>query len=74
MGLNICQQILSCCEGHIDVHSEGENKGSTFIFSMKMELIEHNYDENIILPEYDERPKTSVSSIDDDSLANFNSS
>ena len=42
MGLNICQKILQSCQGHIEVYSEGENKGSTFMFSMKMDLVDKN--------------------------------
>lgn len=38
MGLTICAKLVECCEGHIDFYSEGEDKGSTFNFSMKMSL------------------------------------
>ena len=38
MGLTICQKIVNNCGGRIDVFSEGVNKGSTFIFDMKMSL------------------------------------
>ena len=40
MGLTICQEIIRNCHGHISCFSEGENKGSTFSFSMKMSLPE----------------------------------
>ena len=36
MGLTICQRIVENNSGLIDVHSEGLEKGSTFMFSMKM--------------------------------------
>ena len=36
MGLNICQKIVEMNGGFIDVFSEGENRGSTFMFGMKM--------------------------------------
>ena len=42
MGLTICQEIIRNCHGHISCFSEGENKGSTFSFSMKMSLPEIN--------------------------------
>ena len=38
MGLNICQQILKESGGQIEVCSEGENKGSTFKFKIKMKM------------------------------------
>jgi len=38
MGLSICAKLVECCEGHIDFFSEGEDKGSTFNFTMKMTL------------------------------------
>ena len=38
MGLAICKKIVDNCGGTIDVFSAGENKGSTFSFSMKMLL------------------------------------
>ena len=36
MGLNICQRIVENNGGKIDVFSEGEEMGSTFMFTMKM--------------------------------------
>ena len=36
MGLNICYKIIEMNGGFIDVYSEGENLGSTFMFGMKM--------------------------------------
>ena len=36
MGLNICQKIVTNNGGQIDVFSDGLNKGSTFMFTMKM--------------------------------------
>ena len=38
MGLTICQKILQSCGGKIEVHSEGENKGTSFFFQMPMYL------------------------------------
>ena len=38
MGLTICKLIVDQCGGEISCHSEGANLGSTFKFSMKMEL------------------------------------
>ena len=32
MGLAICKKILSQCGGSIEVYSEGEDKGTTFLF------------------------------------------
>lgn len=37
-GLTICKRIVDHCGGEINCHSSGENKGSIFIFSMKMRL------------------------------------
>ncbi len=36
MGLNICRKIVSLNGGSIDVFSDGEKKGATFQFSMRM--------------------------------------
>ena len=36
MGLMICQNLVKMNDGTIEVHSEGENRGSVFAFSMKM--------------------------------------
>ncbi len=36
MGLNICKKIIDENGGMISVHSQGENKGATFQFSMRM--------------------------------------
>ena len=36
MGLTICQKIIQNCGGKIDVHSDGANMGSTFMFQMPM--------------------------------------
>lgn len=38
MGLTICQKIVERNGGFIDVFSEGENQGSTFMFTMVMTL------------------------------------
>ena len=38
MGLNICQKIIEHNGGVLDVFSEGENLGSTFMFTMPMAL------------------------------------
>jgi len=40
MGLNICQKIIKHNGGTIDVYSEGENLGSTFMFTMPMTVYE----------------------------------
>ena len=37
MGLFICKQIVENLGGTIECHSAGEGKGSTFMFSMKIE-------------------------------------
>ena len=37
LGLNICHNIVKKNGGYIEVHSNGENQGSTFMFGMKME-------------------------------------
>ena len=38
MGLTLCQRIVENSGGLIDVHSDGEDKGATFMFNMKMQL------------------------------------
>ena len=37
MGLMICQNLVMMNDGEISVHSDGEDKGSAFYFSMKMQ-------------------------------------
>lgn len=36
MGLAICKEIITKSGGTVNVFSKGKNKGSTFIFTMKM--------------------------------------
>ena len=36
MGLMICKNLVKMNRGTIEVHSDGENQGSVFSFSMKM--------------------------------------
>ena len=38
MGLMICQKLVECNQGTIQVHSDGENMGGIFTFTMIMEL------------------------------------
>ena len=38
MGLSICEKIVKGCEGKIECFSQGDNKGSTFAFTIKMKL------------------------------------
>ena len=38
LGLTIVKQIVTHCDGNIDVQSKGEGHGCTFRFCMKMEL------------------------------------
>ena len=40
MGLMICQKLVSLNHGQIYVHSDGENKGARFSFTMRMSLPE----------------------------------
>ena len=42
LGLRICKQIVEQNGGKIYVESAGENKGSCFTFSMKMEEVDTN--------------------------------
>ena len=39
LGLTIVKEIVALNEGSIDVFSEGEGKGSEFIFTMKMQAV-----------------------------------
>ena len=36
MGLMICKNLVELNGGKLDVHSDGEDRGATFMFSMKM--------------------------------------
>lgn len=45
MGLMICQKLVELNSGTIDVYSEGENLGSVFSFTMKMQLVQQAYTE-----------------------------
>ena len=38
LGLNICQRILEQFDGELRVFSAGQNLGSTFMFSMRMNV------------------------------------
>ena len=38
MGLMICQNLVRMNGGTIHAHSDGENQGSAFFFTMKMKL------------------------------------
>ena len=38
MSLAICKKIVQNCGGTIDVFSQGEDKGSTLVFSIKMRI------------------------------------
>ena len=40
MGLFICRRIIIKSGGSIGFFSEGDNKGSTFVFSMQMKLLD----------------------------------
>ena len=40
MGLMICQNLVSMNGGEISVHSEGENRGSVFSFTMRMDTFD----------------------------------
>ena len=39
LGLTICKQIVEQAGGSIAAYSEGTNKGSTFKFSMNLEML-----------------------------------
>lgn len=54
VGLNICQKIVKHCDGEIRVVSDGQDQGSTFMFSMKMHELKN-------VPEI-QRPGQSASS------------
>lgn len=38
MGLMICKNLVANNGGEINVHSDGENEGSVFSFTMKMDI------------------------------------
>ena len=39
MGLMVCENLVKMNDGEISAHSEGENRGSAFTFTMKMHKI-----------------------------------
>ena len=43
LGLTIVKQIVEKSGGYIGVHSLGPNQGSTFGFSMKMDIVEEDF-------------------------------
>jgi signal transduction histidine kinase len=49
MGLAICRNIIIKSGGSISVFSEGQNKGSTFVFSMEMKLVDPDLFEQSVL-------------------------
>ena len=48
MGLNICQKIIDYNGGVIDAFSEGENFGSTFMFTMPMTIPHDDSDDRLL--------------------------
>ena len=71
MGLMICQNLVDKNGGTISVHSEGENKGSVFSFTMKMKRYEEDTLQRVIeadkeQPSLDEGSDDSVSKDDSD--------
>lgn len=42
MGLAICKNIVEKSKGFINVISRGEDQGSTFVFGMRMRLLDLN--------------------------------
>ena len=51
IGITLCQKIVEISGGQIDFTSKGENKGSTFMFTMKMNLPSEDNDSNKNEPE-----------------------
>ena len=45
MGLTICKHIVEKSGGTIEQISLGENQGTTFVFSMKMQIVGKNDDQ-----------------------------
>ena len=45
MGLMICKSLVNINGGEINVHSDGENKGSVFSFTMRMNQVEQQISE-----------------------------
>lgn len=43
MGLMICKNLVTHNGGEINVYSDGENKGSVFSFTMRMEMAQAAY-------------------------------
>ena len=66
MGLMICQKLVDKNGGTISVHSEGENKGSVFSFTMKMKRYEEDALQRVI--EADEE-QSSLDGGSDDSVS-----
>ena len=53
LGLMICKELVTLNHGTISVQSDGENKGSVFTFSMRMQLVNSDDPESEILKEYE---------------------
>ena len=49
LGLMICENLVKMNHGNITVHSEGEEKGSVFTFTMKMQLQKSGIQEKVKL-------------------------
>ena len=73
MGLIICQEIIRNCGGTIECFSEGENRGSTFSFSMKMNLVPQDtrieLDKEVILRSLQDEAWSSLDQIVDDIIS-----
>ena len=72
MGLTICEKIVKSCEGKIECFSQGDNMGSTFAFTIKMELPPTQNQKNIfeypkLLDGPKDEPRNSLSQILDHS-------
>lgn len=47
LGLTIVKQIVESAQGQIEVRSDGVNKGSTFIFSMRLNKVQESQFEEV---------------------------
>ena len=60
MGLTICHKIVERNGGSIDVFSEGENQGSTFLFTMQMKTPEQIANHQSETPNVNQGDKSSI--------------
>ena len=62
-----CKKILGCSGGTLDFHSDGEGRGSTFVFSIKMDLPVSQSNHGALSSIVEEKKQSSSSALLNDS-------